>query len=221
MLKTRDYDLLSMRMEKYLTHTDYALWEVIVIGDAPAIASASVEGPIPPKTVEQKLVRKNELKAKSIMLLVIPNVHMLKFHRIMDAKSLFKAIKNRFGGNKESKKMQKSILKQNYENFVASGQEGLDKVYDSFQVEEDYTNFALMVYTSQGSSSSSSSESEVYKKRVREYHAVFPYTGNFKPTRADLSVAGLDDSVYKSNVSETITSKDSLDTTTSETSKDS
>ncbi|GJW38373.1 hypothetical protein Tco_0064218 [Tanacetum coccineum] len=30
-----------MRMEQYLTHTDYALWEVIVNGDAPAIASAS------------------------------------------------------------------------------------------------------------------------------------------------------------------------------------
>ncbi|GJV71908.1 reverse transcriptase domain-containing protein [Tanacetum coccineum] len=53
-LKTEDYDLWSMRMEQYLTHTDYALWEVIVNGDAPAIASASAgtEGPIPPKTVE-------------------------------------------------------------------------------------------------------------------------------------------------------------------------
>ncbi|GKF47293.1 hypothetical protein Tco_0137095 [Tanacetum coccineum] len=33
-----------MRMEQYLTHTDYyALWEVIVNGDAPAVASASAE----------------------------------------------------------------------------------------------------------------------------------------------------------------------------------
>ncbi|GKF52758.1 hypothetical protein Tco_0159668, partial [Tanacetum coccineum] len=40
-LKTGDYDLWSMRMDKYLTHTDYALSEVIVNGDAPAIASAS------------------------------------------------------------------------------------------------------------------------------------------------------------------------------------
>ncbi|GJR46345.1 putative ribonuclease H-like domain-containing protein [Tanacetum coccineum] len=40
-LKTGDYDLWSMRMEQYHTHTDYALWEVIVNGDAPAIASAS------------------------------------------------------------------------------------------------------------------------------------------------------------------------------------
>ncbi|GJU10215.1 putative ribonuclease H-like domain-containing protein [Tanacetum coccineum] len=85
----------SMRMEQYLTHTDYALWEVIVNGDAPAIASASAgtEGPIPPKTVEQKLARKNELKAKSTLLLDIPDEHLLKFHGIKDANTLWEAIK--------------------------------------------------------------------------------------------------------------------------------
>ncbi|GJX02691.1 hypothetical protein Tco_0188607 [Tanacetum coccineum] len=54
MLKTRDYDLWSMRMEQYLTHTDYALWEVIVNGDAPNVASSSTEAPIPPKTAEKR-----------------------------------------------------------------------------------------------------------------------------------------------------------------------
>ncbi|GJY12281.1 ribonuclease H-like domain-containing protein [Tanacetum coccineum] len=130
MLKIRDYGLWSMRMEQYLTHT---LWEVIVNGDAPAaIASASVgtEGPIPPKTVEQKLARKNELKAKSTLLLAILDEHLLKFHGIKDVKTLWEAIKARFGGNKESKKMKKTILKQQYENFAASRSEGLDKTYD-------------------------------------------------------------------------------------------
>ncbi|GJV29423.1 hypothetical protein Tco_1385871 [Tanacetum coccineum] len=94
-LKTGDYDLWSMRMEQYLTHTDYALWEVIVNGDAPAIASASAGtvGPIPPKTDEQKLARKNELKAKSTLLLAIPDEHLLRFHGIKDAKTLWEAIK--------------------------------------------------------------------------------------------------------------------------------
>ncbi|GKD93279.1 hypothetical protein Tco_1373116 [Tanacetum coccineum] len=58
-------------------------------------------------------------------MLAIPDEHLLKFHACKDAKSLWEAIKNRFGGNKESKKMQKTILKQNYENFAASSQEGL------------------------------------------------------------------------------------------------
>ncbi|GKA27330.1 hypothetical protein Tco_0713498 [Tanacetum coccineum] len=42
-LKTGDYDIWSIRMEQYLTHTDFALWEVIINGDAPAISSASTE----------------------------------------------------------------------------------------------------------------------------------------------------------------------------------
>ncbi|GKE61298.1 hypothetical protein Tco_1511665 [Tanacetum coccineum] len=96
MLKIRDYDLWSMRMEQYLTHTDYALWEVIMNGDAPAVASASTEGPIPPKTAEQKIARKNELKAKSTLLLAIPDEHLLQFYGIKDAKSLWEAIKTRF-----------------------------------------------------------------------------------------------------------------------------
>ncbi|GJU16436.1 putative ribonuclease H-like domain-containing protein [Tanacetum coccineum] len=88
-----------------------------------ASASASIEGPIPPKIAKQKLARKNKLKAKSTLMLAIPDEHLLKFHACKDAKSLWEAIKNRFGGNKESKKMQKTILKQNYENFAASSQE--------------------------------------------------------------------------------------------------
>ncbi|GKC98304.1 hypothetical protein Tco_1168579 [Tanacetum coccineum] len=69
----------SMRMEQYLTHTDYALWEVIMNGDAPTVASASAK---------QKLARNNELKAKSTLLLAIPDEHLLKFHGIKDAKTL-------------------------------------------------------------------------------------------------------------------------------------
>ncbi|GKD65899.1 hypothetical protein Tco_1308007 [Tanacetum coccineum] len=85
---------------------DEGWMEVIVNGDAPAIASASAstEGHIPPKT----------------------------FHGIKDAKTLWEAIKARFGGNKESKKMQKTILKQQYENFTASRSKGVDKTYDRF-----------------------------------------------------------------------------------------
>ncbi|GKA54814.1 hypothetical protein Tco_0753763 [Tanacetum coccineum] len=122
-----------MRIEQYLTHTDYALWEIIVNGDAPVVASANVEGPIPPKTAEQKLARNNELKAKSTLLLAIPDEHLLKFYGIKNAKTLWEAIKARFGGNKELKKMHKTILKQQYENFTASISEGLDKTYDRFQ----------------------------------------------------------------------------------------
>ncbi|GKA59258.1 ribonuclease H-like domain-containing protein [Tanacetum coccineum] len=59
-------------------------------------------------------------------------------------------------------------------------------------------------------------------KKVEGYHAVLPpYTGNYMPPRADLSFAGLDDSVFKSKVSKTITSVPKNETTASKTSKDS
>ncbi|GJW69258.1 hypothetical protein Tco_0123682 [Tanacetum coccineum] len=96
-------------------------------------ASAGTKGPIPPKTDEQKLARKNELKEKSTLLLAIPDEYLLKFHGIKDAKTLWEAIKARFRGNKESNKMHKTILKQQYANFATSRSEGLDKTYDRFQ----------------------------------------------------------------------------------------
>ncbi|GJW53317.1 ribonuclease H-like domain-containing protein [Tanacetum coccineum] len=59
-------------------------------------------------------------------------------------------------------------------------------------------------------------------KKVEGYHAVPPpYTGNYMPSRPDLSFAGLDDSVYKTNVSETITSVPRNESTASKSSKDS
>ncbi|GKC68072.1 hypothetical protein Tco_1100670 [Tanacetum coccineum] len=92
-------------------------------------------------------------------MLAIPDEHLLKFHACKDAKSLWEAIKNRFGGNKESKKMQKTILKQNYENFTASSQEGLDKTYDS--MDDLYNNMKVYESEIKGKSSSSSNSQNV------------------------------------------------------------
>ncbi|GJY89337.1 ribonuclease H-like domain-containing protein [Tanacetum coccineum] len=59
-------------------------------------------------------------------------------------------------------------------------------------------------------------------KKSEGYHAVPPpYTRNFKPARANLSFVGLDDSVYKSKVSETITNVPNVETTVTKTGKDS
>ncbi|GKB62912.1 putative ribonuclease H-like domain-containing protein [Tanacetum coccineum] len=42
-------------------------------------------------------------------------------------------IEKRFGGNKELKKIQKTLLKQQYENFNGLSSEGLDQTYDRLQ----------------------------------------------------------------------------------------
>nr|GEW50397.1 putative copia-type protein [Tanacetum cinerariifolium] len=71
------------------------VYKVIINGDSvSSVASASAEGLILPKTDEQKLAKKNELKAKSTLMLAILDEHPLKFHACKDAKSLWEAIKN-------------------------------------------------------------------------------------------------------------------------------
>nr|GFC20101.1 ribonuclease H-like domain-containing protein [Tanacetum cinerariifolium] len=124
-----------MKIEQYFLMTDYALWEVILNGDSllPTRSIEGVETPYPPTNVEEKLARKNELKARGTLLMALPNEHQIKFNSYKNAKSLMGAIEKRFGGNKESKKVQKTLLKQQYENFNGTSSEGLDQIYDRLQ----------------------------------------------------------------------------------------
>ncbi|GKB87083.1 hypothetical protein Tco_0959355 [Tanacetum coccineum] len=134
-LNPNEFKLWNMRIKQYFLMTDYALWEVIVNGDSPPQKRTvnSVEQTYPPTTTEEKLARKNELKARGTLLMALPNEHQLKFNSYKNAKSLMEAIEKRFGGNKESKKTQKTLLKQQYENFNGSSSEGLDQTYDRIQ----------------------------------------------------------------------------------------
>ncbi|GJS45993.1 ribonuclease H-like domain-containing protein [Tanacetum coccineum] len=66
--------------------------------------------------------------------MAIPEDHLAKFHKMTDAKEMWNAIKSRFGGNDESKKMQKYILKQQFEGFTVSNTDGIHKGYERFQI---------------------------------------------------------------------------------------
>ncbi|GJS72243.1 hypothetical protein Tco_0705084 [Tanacetum coccineum] len=134
-LNPGEFELWKMRIEQYFLMTDYALWEVIVNEDSPP-PKRTVDGvkqTYPPTTAEEKLARKNELKARGTLLTALPNEHQLKFNTYKCAKTLMEAIEKRFGGNKESKKTQKTLLKQRYKNFNGSSSEGLDQTYDRLQ----------------------------------------------------------------------------------------
>ncbi|GKD05522.1 hypothetical protein Tco_1180496 [Tanacetum coccineum] len=74
-----------------------------------------------------------ELKARSTLLMGIPNEHQLKFNSIKDATSLLQANKKRFGGNAATKKTQRNLLKQRYENFTISSSVVLDQTFDRLQ----------------------------------------------------------------------------------------
>ncbi|GJU69580.1 hypothetical protein Tco_1255839 [Tanacetum coccineum] len=112
-----------------------AAQEVIENGKAPLITKVieGVETTIAPKTTEEKAQRRLELKARSTLLMGIPNEHQLKFNSIKDAKSLLQAVEKRFGGNAATKKTQRNLLKQQYENFTASISEVLDQTFDRLQ----------------------------------------------------------------------------------------
>nr|GFC04830.1 ribonuclease H-like domain-containing protein [Tanacetum cinerariifolium] len=144
-LNPNEFDLWKMRIEQYFLMTDYSLWVVILNGDSP-VTTLLVEGvaqPVAPITVEQKLARKNELKARGTLLMALPDKHQLKFNLHKDAKSLMEAIEKRFGGNTETKKVQKTLLKQKFENFSGSCSEGLDQIYDRLQKLTDLEDKSL------------------------------------------------------------------------------
>nr|GFA39564.1 hypothetical protein [Tanacetum cinerariifolium] len=65
--------------------------------------------------------------------MALPDKHQLKFNIYKDAKSLMEAIEKRFGGNKKTKKVQKTLLKQKYENFSGSSSKILDQIHDRIQ----------------------------------------------------------------------------------------
>nr|GEY29906.1 hypothetical protein [Tanacetum cinerariifolium] len=85
------------------------------------------------KSAEQKLDRRNELKARGTLLMALPDKHQLKFNFHKDAKTLMEAIEKRFGGNTETKKVQKTLLKQQFENFTGSNSENLDQIHNRLQ----------------------------------------------------------------------------------------
>nr|GFA04986.1 ribonuclease H-like domain-containing protein [Tanacetum cinerariifolium] len=88
-----------MRIEQYIQCIDYNLWEIIENGNA-SIVTKLVDGKetiIPLITVKEKAQRRVELKARSTLLMDLPNEHQLKFNLYKDAKSLMHAIENRFG----------------------------------------------------------------------------------------------------------------------------
>ncbi|GJW92937.1 ribonuclease H-like domain-containing protein [Tanacetum coccineum] len=122
MLKKGEYTLWSMRIEQYLTNTYYGLWQVIMNGDEPVQITKDENG--------------------------VETEYQLRFHTIKDAKSLWAAIKSMFGGNVESKKMQKNVLKQQFENFSVSDTKGLDKAYDSSTF--TWNNIALIMRNKEG-----------------------------------------------------------------------
>ncbi|GJZ28843.1 hypothetical protein Tco_0573490 [Tanacetum coccineum] len=114
--------------------TDYSLWEVILNGNKVLKRTVrEVEKEYEPNSAEEKQDRRNEMKAKGTLLIALPNKDQLKFHSYKDAKFLMESLEKRYKGNKESKKVQKTLLKQQYKNFKGSSSEIMDQTFDRLQ----------------------------------------------------------------------------------------
>ncbi|GKB55536.1 putative ribonuclease H-like domain-containing protein, partial [Tanacetum coccineum] len=135
MLKLGVYEIWRMSIEQYIQMIDYALWEVIendaTLPKTKIMERVMTEMPI--TTAEEKATRRLEVKAKSTLMMGIPNEHQLKFNSINDAKKLLEAVEKRFGRNEATKKTQRNLLKQQYENFTAPSSEMLDQTFDKLQ----------------------------------------------------------------------------------------
>ncbi|GJZ18039.1 hypothetical protein Tco_0554162 [Tanacetum coccineum] len=126
-LKKEEYDIWAMEMEHYLEYIDNDVWKVIQNGNSKKRISTGKDGVIrilPPVTAAEIQAVEKERKAKNILLMAIPKEHMRRFHGMDDAKEIWEAIRTRFGGNANSKKMQKAIFKQQFEAFTISSSEG-------------------------------------------------------------------------------------------------
>ncbi|GJS99318.1 ribonuclease H-like domain-containing protein [Tanacetum coccineum] len=135
-LKKEEYDIWAMEMEHYLEYIDNDVWKVIQNGNSKKRISTGKDGVVrilPPVSAAEIHAVEKERKARTILLMAIPKEHLRRFHGMDDAKEIWEAIRTRFGGNANSKKMQKAVLKQQFEAFSISSSEGLEKGYDRFQ----------------------------------------------------------------------------------------
>nr|GEW56126.1 putative ribonuclease H-like domain-containing protein [Tanacetum cinerariifolium] len=105
-LNPNEFDLLKMRIEQYFLMTYYSLWEVIINGDSlvPTIVIDGVVRLVTILSADQKLARRNELKARGTLLMALLDKHQLKLNSHKDAKTLMEAIEKCFGGNTKTKK---------------------------------------------------------------------------------------------------------------------
>nr|GFA34741.1 ribonuclease H-like domain-containing protein [Tanacetum cinerariifolium] len=112
---SNEFDLWKIRIEQHFLMTDYSLWKVILNGDSPTptrVVDGVVQA-VAPITAKQKLAKKNELKARGTLLMALPDKYQLKFNIHKDAKSLMEAIEKRFGGNKETKNVYRTLFLNN------------------------------------------------------------------------------------------------------------
>nr|GFA53393.1 hypothetical protein [Tanacetum cinerariifolium] len=166
-LDTGKFEQWQFRIQQYLQLEHYALWEVIEFGDSYKVPESADtadsrtgrtitpttedmqkkrnDGRTVTVTTEDMQKRKNDVKARTTLLLSLPDEHQPRFSKYKIAQELWAAILKTLGGNEATKKTKKNLLKQQYGNFkdtacayIASQSSGSQiKFEDINQIDED------------------------------------------------------------------------------------
>nr|GEU89111.1 hypothetical protein [Tanacetum cinerariifolium] len=103
--------------------------------------SAKKKGRTVAVTTEDMQKRMNDVKARTTLLLALPDEHQLRFSKYKTAQELWVAILKTFGGNEATKKTKKNQLKQQYGNFKAEGSETLEQSFNRLQAIVSHLEF--------------------------------------------------------------------------------
>ncbi|GKA79517.1 hypothetical protein Tco_0786113 [Tanacetum coccineum] len=188
-LKQGEYDMWRLRIEQYFQVQDYALWDVIENGNsfkpvaqtttnADGTSTSLIPGPV---TTKEKAQKKNDVKARSMLLMALSNEHLMTFNQYKNAKTLFAAIQTRFGESLDSifNMLQKIISKlpilgekisqkdlnlkflrslpSEWNTYVMVWRNKPD--LDTMSFDDLYNNFKIVKQEVKGTASSSSSSS--------------------------------------------------------------
>ncbi|GJS29742.1 ribonuclease H-like domain-containing protein [Tanacetum coccineum] len=139
-------------------------------------------------TTEENAQKKNYVKARSILLMALPNEHLMTFNQYKDARTLFAAIQTRFGGNEATKKLRRlksvAILGENI------SQEGLNLKFLR-SLPSEWNNHIVVKGTASSNSSSKNMAFMSSSSSTNEVNTA--YGGYFHPPRFDLSNSGLEE----------------------------
>ncbi|GKC58444.1 retrovirus-related pol polyprotein from transposon TNT 1-94 [Tanacetum coccineum] len=134
-LEKEKYEIWAMKIEYWIQNVDHNLWRIVQQGIAKAMVKDCKGNTIvhPPVSLDEHVAVQRENKVRTLLLQALPEDHMPDFHHYDDARDIWMAVKARFSGNEESKKMRKTMLKQQFAEFSVTEEEGLHKGYDKFQ----------------------------------------------------------------------------------------
>nr|GEU34907.1 hypothetical protein [Tanacetum cinerariifolium] len=149
-LETGKFKQWKFRIQQYLQNEHYALWEVIEFRDsyeapkdgaATGSASDGKKGRTIAVTTEDMQKTRNDVKARTTLLLALSDEHQLRFSKYKTAQELWAAILKTFGGNEATKKTKKNQLKQQYRNFKAEDKETLEQAFNRLQAIVSHLEF--------------------------------------------------------------------------------